>query len=95
MTSMHSLKESDATCEMDTFLVKLAVPELYVFEQLHKTHFSVPKAHLGLLQLKVAKSYHKELHLRFCDGADTCMCFSRMLFSVVYCLIYFKTCSQI
>lgn len=69
MTSMHSLKEFDATCEMDTFLVKLAVPELYVFEQLHKTHFSVPKAHLGLLQLKVAKSYHKELHLRFCDGA--------------------------
>ena len=69
MISMHSLKEFDATGEVDTFLVKLAVPELYVFEQLHKTHFSVPKAHLGLLQLKVAKSYHKELHLRFCDGA--------------------------
>ena len=66
---MHSLKEFDATCEVDNFLVKLAVLELYVFEQLHKTHFSVPKAHLGLLQLKVAKCCHKEFHLRFCNDS--------------------------
>ena len=66
---MHPLKEFDATCEVDNFLVKLAVLVLYVFEQLHKTHFSVPKAHLGLLLLKVAKCCQKELRLRFCVGA--------------------------
>ena len=65
---IHS-KEFDATCEMYNFVVKLAALELYVFELMHKTHFIVPKAYLGFLQLKVAKCCQNELHLRLCDGA--------------------------